>query len=117
MSTEREKALKEALAQIDRLFEKSSPMKLGTKKVSNKVTKPDSEEIVIGWTLSQWNNQPWEGEVTIGYEWEEQHDHVAINVKDISKVIAELKLKKRVAKLEAALKNLKDFPPVFAVEK
>ena len=117
MSTEREKALEDALAQIDRIFGKNSTINLNSKKVDNKVARTASEEIVVDWSLRQLNNQPWEGLVTIGYKWEKSHDHVTISVKDLSKVIAQLKLLQRVAKLEAALKNIKDFPPVFAAEK
>ena len=117
MPTEHEKALQETLAQIDRIFGNNSTKKLTNKKVDNKVAKSDSEEIVVDWKLSRSGGQPWEGHVTIGYEWEKSYDHVAINVKDLSKVIAKLKLLQRVAKLEALLKNRKDFPPVFSVEK
>lgn len=117
MPTEREKALEEALAQIDRQFGQDAVMKLNNKKVSNKVTKFDSEGIVIGWTLFQWDSQPWEGQVTIGHKWDEQYDHVAINVKDLSKVIAELKLQQRIARYKAAVQNHKDFSKFLPAKK
>lgn len=115
MSTEREKTLEDALAQIDRLFGKNSAMKLSNKEFGTEVVKSNSEEIVIDWVLSQSGNQPWEGQVTVGYNREKSHNHVVINVKDLSKVIAKLRLQQRVARYKAAVKNLKDFPvPLLA---
>ena len=53
MSTEREKALEEALELIDRQFGKNAVMKLNRNKVKDEVAKPEPEDIVVNWTLSQ----------------------------------------------------------------
>lgn len=117
MSTEREKALEEALELIDRQFGKNAVMKLNRNKVKDEVAKPEPEDIVVNWTLSQSYNQPWEGQVTIGYRWEKSHNHVAINLKDLSKVIAKMQLQKRVAKYQAKLKNFEDFSVPLSTKK
>ena len=117
MSTEREKALKDALTQIDRQFGQAAVMKLLDKEFGAEMVKSNSEEIVIDWVLSRSGNQPWEGQVTIGYKWEKPHNHVAINVKDLAKVVAKLNLQRRVARYKAAMKNLKDFPVPLSAKK
>jgi len=73
---------------------------------------PD-DKVVVSWRVSQKNQSSWMPEITLGYEGQSQHDHIAIPLAELSTIISEMKIEMRVARLKAHLKNLEDNPVGF----
>jgi len=70
----------------------------------------NKDTVIVSWRISKGQKPAWSPEITIGYKHDKPHDHVSIPLADLSKVISEMKVEMRVAKLEAKLKTLEDNP-------